>query len=768
MKHPHSSRWRLASRALGNAALLTTASALILGARPALTATNPALLQDFPFQGACVSARFPAGNVAMKGVAIRLGNDASVLFDTDLLRMAAGWKGRFITTFGVAFDGNHGGHPAIDGDQIFGTPKLPGWAGADGDFKDTRAEPFGPVSPDFARWDGLHLNGQEVVLAYTVRGTSILEQPSSIARDGQFGFVRTFKLGPVLEPLTMMVCEVPDATGAIKDAFARLNGADGSVTTVGTVGLPVGAKLEVAGNRIVLRLAPDSAPATFKLVIWRGPTAELGKFPALLEGKPSIADVTRGGPTRWPQEVITKGTLATSKTPDGAYVTDSLTPPLENPWKRRVRFSGLDFFKDGTRAALCTWDGDIWIVSGIDAKLGSLKWKRFASGMYETIGLKIVDDTIYTSGRDQITRYHDRNQDGEVDYYENFCNLYTSTEGFHEFVFDLQTDREGHFYFAKAGPVRPGGGDFETISASAGTLMKVSKDGRKLEVYATGFRAPNGIAVGPDGQVTTGDNQGTWVPTCPLNWVKPGGFYGVEQLAHHNPIPEFKPPMMWFAYREFDNSGGGQAWVTTDKWGPFQGDLLHASYGKCAVYLIAPQAVGDLMQGAAIKFPLKLSSSAMRMKFNPGDGQLYVAGMQGWQTDAAKLSGLDRIRYTGKPVYLLEGVLTDTVGVHLTFTQPLDEKEAADTQNYSGKRWNYRRTSAYGSDDYSVADPNKKGRDTLNITAARLSADGKTVTLSIEDLRPANVQLIKFSLKAKDGTPIDSETQQTINVIPKG
>src|SRR5438552_1600962 len=45
------------------------------------------LQEDFPFQGACISANFPAKNVALKGLAIRVAPDANVLFDTELLRM---------------------------------------------------------------------------------------------------------------------------------------------------------------------------------------------------------------------------------------------------------------------------------------------------------------------------------------------------------------------------------------------------------------------------------------------------------------------------------------------------------------------------------------------------------------------------------------------------------------------------------------------------------------------------------------------------------
>src|SRR2546430_5836968 len=162
--------------ALGSALLLFC----LLSIQAAERKKRGGMLQDdFPFQGACISANFPPKNLALKGLAIRVGNDANMLFDTDLLRMAAGWTGSYITTHGVAFDGGHGAHPKIDGAQKFGTRQAPGWADANGSFEDPRKEKFGPLPAEWCRYDGLHVVGMDVVLSYIVLGTKIHEQPSS-------------------------------------------------------------------------------------------------------------------------------------------------------------------------------------------------------------------------------------------------------------------------------------------------------------------------------------------------------------------------------------------------------------------------------------------------------------------------------------------------------------------------------------------------------------------------------------------------------------
>ena len=240
----------------------------------------------------------------------------------------------------------------------------------------------------------------------------------------------------------------------------------------------------------------------------------------------------RGGPPIWKQPIVTQGQLGKG---DGPYVVDTITAPETNPYDAWMRFSGFDFFKDGHRAAICTLSGDVWIVDGIDESLSHLTWKRFATGLFQPLGLKIVNDEIYVLGRDQITRLHDLNGDGEADFYENFNNDCQVSKGFHEFAHDLQVDSKGNFYYAKGSPVKAGGNGFETITDDAGCIMKVSPDGLKMEVSATGLRAPNGMSMGPHDEITVSDNQGTWVPACRISFVTKGAFLGVPPSSHLTP-----------------------------------------------------------------------------------------------------------------------------------------------------------------------------------------------------------------------------------------
>ncbi len=759
------------------------------------------LQDDFPFQKTIIGTRKTGdepADKAPKGIAIHVGHNATMSFDEDLVRWQAAWTGGFISTHGVTYDGAHGAFPEMVGSQKIGTPMGPGWAGKDGDFKDTRSpEPFGPMDHSVARFDGVYVVGDKVVIAETVRGTKVYEQPGSEEADGEVAFTRTLKIVPPKglfssktgETISTMLADVAGASGSVEGAKATLNGPGDSVTVAMLSGAPAGATLEASGGRLVLKIAKGTEATTFKVTLWSGDKSKQAVVAKLAATPVNMVDPMKPEANRWPQAVAPGGKLDTSETPDGSFVTDTINAPLDNPWKRRVRTGGFDFFPGGHSAAVSTWEGDVWIVTGIDSKLADVKWTRFASGMFDSLGLKIVDGTIYVSGRDGITRLHDLNNDGQADFYENFNYDITASWGFHEFVFDLQTDKEGNFYFSKAGPVRGGGRGFGggggngLVTADAGKLLKVSKDGKKFEVVASGLRAPNGIGVNPwNGQLTSGDNEGSWVPACPLNWIKPGGFYGVEDTGG-KPFSERDQPLMWFDM-SWDNSGGGQVWVLDNRWGLPKGTLLHLSYGQCAIYDVMTEEVKGHMQAGAVRIPVKFSSSAMRGRFNPADGQLYVVGLQGWQTKAVKLGGFERVRFTGKPRYSVDGITTTKDGMKFHFTQPLDAKEATDKENFAVERWNYANKFTedkavnghikhnpdnnlnYGGWDVSAMDPTKLGHDKIAVVSTELSADGRTLTLHFADWKPVAQVLTKFLLKAKDGKPIEQEVLQTINALP--
>ncbi len=453
---------------------------------------------------------------------------------------------------------------------------------------------------------------------------------------------------------------------------------------------------------IDLHIPPHSQPLHFNVAMGTGAPADQAPDLERAFGPPQdLALLCRGGEARWPTKIEVKGELASDS---AAYVVDTIPLPSDNPWKSWMRLSALDFFSDG-RAAVATLNGDVWIVSGLDAELERVTWKRFAVGLYEPLGLRIVRDEIHVHGRNQITRLHDLNGDAEADFYECFNSDRTLFPSYHAFAFDLQTDSKGNFYYVV------GGNQLGVKRDWHAALFRISPDGAKTEVVATGFRAPNGMGIGPHDEIVVGDNQGHWIPSSKLNLIKPGGFYGHVADPRHDPKApapaSFDAPLCYIPMT-LDNSSGGQIWVTGGKWGPFEGHLLHTSYGKAALLAVLDEKVDGVAQGGAFTFPVKFDSGIMRARFNPNDGQLYVTGLRGWQTTGAKDGCFQRVRFTGKPVNLPTEMHVLKDGITIGFPVALDPIYANDAANYSIEQYNYQWSSTYGSPDLSLENPGKK------------------------------------------------------------
>ena len=720
-----------------------------------------------PFFSSTLTIPSQKQNVTHKAVSIRLDDKHAVAFDTELLRVSAAWTGDFLKITPVRE--GLGGPPEVAGEVQFATAMTPGWfecGNLDNPLDDPRPNKLGPMPRDRGRFNGVYVHGGDVVLAYRVHGFDVLElhrverpiigpdrEPPDAATRSYFS--RTIELAPHDRALSVVVCNTPGIRSARVGEAEKGQGVQldyGNDTLCVAVARPSpGLEWQfVQGMNLILCIPPSVERQRVKLVLWHRKPDDA---PALADfGSPAdLSSLARGGLPRHPEPVVTKGVLGRG---GGPYVVDTFTPPVDNPWKSFLRFGGLDFFSNGD-AAVCSVSGDVWVVSGIDEKLEQLKWRRFATGLFQPLGLKIVDDKVYVLGRDQITRLHDLNNDHEADFYENFNNDAKVTTNGHAYVTNLDTDPAGNFYYIKCADNTEHGG----------SVLRVSKDGQKLDVFATGLRNPNGLGVSPAGVVTAADNQGEWVPASRLDVVEPGEFLGYTPMAKRNPPPtDPGKPLCWMP-QNVDNSSGGQTWVMDDRWGPFKNYMLHTSYGAAALLLVLEEKVDGQAQGGVVRFPLTFDSGIMRGRFRRQDGQLYVCGLRGWQTAGVQDAALHRVRYTGKPVHMPSGLNAHRDGLKLTFTCPLARDVAEDVGSWSILRWNYHWTAEYGSRQWSVTDPSKQGYDTMEVKSAKLLPDGKSVFLEVDDMRPVMQMQIGYDVEAEDGTQVRGEIYNTIHAL---
>ncbi len=704
---------------------------------------------------------------ALKGMSIDLGGGALVCFDTDLLRYAAGWRGTLDFSRTMVITPRGSGPATLRGRQVFGSREQPGLSFTSG-FDDPRPGSVGPLPPSLGRYRGLYRAGDKIVLAYEAGGAELLDCPEFDPATETFS--RTISLGPLARPIRLLVTDIRGEDGLVllsdpEGSALRFQG-PGAPLLLGVVDAEGGVKLAFENDRVVAKIPASSRRRLIKIEVNSGGES----FPAMqkrLASPTTLVDPatrTNGGPARWGAEVVTRG--ATGRD-DAAYTIDTIALPERNPWRSWMRVSGFDFFEDG-RAAVATLSGDVWIASGLDAGLKEIHWRRFATGLYEPLGLKIVHDVIYVLGRDQITIPRDLNGDGEADFYECFNNGGVVAAGYHAYHMDLQTDSSGNFYYAVDGNL------VDPDLPMHGCVVRVSKDGRATSVFATGLRAANGMGVGPHDEITSADNQGHWTPVCRINLMKEGGFYGYKgdprmtTAKTRARFPStYDEPLCWIPMA-VDNSSGAQVWVEGDRWGPLSGRMLHTSYGQCTLLSVLSEHEGDHWQAGVWTFPLRFASGIMRARFNPKDGQLYVGGLKGWQTSAAKDGSFQRVRRTGKPLDMPLELNVFTNGVRIAFSEDLKPAVATDPQNYAVRIWNYQWTAKYGSDDFSPSDPGKKGQDTLQVEEAKLSKSGRSVFLIIPGLKPVMQMRIQYKLETAAARPLNQEINSTIHFLRSG
>lgn len=710
---------------------------------------------------------FPKRNCSARTLSINLGDSAYVGFDMDLLRWSVAWDGKFlpmVTMSQISYDDFFNKGDKIP--SILGTPKIAtgeyvGWTIDTPSFRDPRNLPgnagphrYGPIPERIGRWNGVYLKGDDVGLSYTIGTTTVMEHPSSIHFGEETAFSRTFKLADLQRPLYLNVAEVGDSsytetTGSV--LYIYQGESRDSVTAIGVVtdAMESLAPTLVDNKYITVRFPQTDKPVEANVIMWNGPSEKKDAFlETFSEAKIKMPDFSRGGPAYWTETVYTQGALS----PDtAAYVTDILTLPLPNPWKRNVRVADMAFF-DGKRAAVVTFCGDVWLVEGIGKDLKQLKWRRFASGLYEPMSIEIVDGMIYVFGKEGIVRLHDLNRDGVADFYENFCNKMEQSLHSREWAADMVSAPEGGFYLAKGGI----GG-----SSQRGSILKVSPDGRHIETIATGLRGPY-IGIHPTkGILSASDQQGNYVPSTPLLLMDKGDYFGFPTTpeAHQTPI---KSPLAWIPHR-VDRSGNSQTWITGGKMGPLEGTMIHFSFARPGLFKVLIDSTANALQGGVSFLRANYPAPTQKGTVNPVDGQLYITGFNLWGSSSKGVAALVRLRYTGLPFYLPEQFKAGEQGIVLRFGVELDSALAVNPSNFQVKRWNYKRTKEYGSGHFKP--DGTPGEESMPVFSSHISADRKAVLIAVPDMKEVMQMEVMYNLKSTDSAVLEDGFWFTVNDV---
>jgi mono/diheme cytochrome c family protein/glucose/arabinose dehydrogenase len=701
---------------------------------------------DFPFFSTVLHAPHPeAGssvkNLTPRALVMNLGRECWVAFDTDLLRVAAIWRGKGVTPRALA-PGSYidvtwktpGGQfpaPEPDGNVWLVNGIHPGWqTGAQLSLRDPR-EPApspeevgrGPLSEEAGRLKAVRLVRGGAVLEYTAGGALVHEWMTLSEHAGQPVIERHFRLEPSSQPRLLAIGHK----------------SHGAAVSLG------GRGVELADQNGVwtVRVPAHREAISFAVAMASGGTA------------PAVAP--RAIPTeiaapRWPQEVTTTVKRSTAKE---AYVVDHVGLPAENPWRRAVRVSDIQFLKDGTGVTV-THDGDVWLIRGMHDPAGKVRWRRFASGLHEPMSIAIRDNEIFAFDKNGIWRLRDTSGNGEADVHELFSNAFAQTADMREFAATIRLGPGGEFVIAK------GGQQATTLGKHNGSVLRVSADGRRSTVLGHGFRQPS-IGVNPrTGLVTSSDQQGQYIPSTPLHIVRDNQFYGY--LASFQPREQYPAPiaepLTWFPHA-VNASATSQIWLHGARMGPLNDGMVHVGFNRPEIFRVLFNERGSRLQASVVSITKAFEFPLLNGSVNPADGQLYIAGFQilGWGNILDSLAGIGRVRYTGAPVLIPHEITPTDKGVLLRFDVELDPKKATDPSSYTLQSWHYQRTFKYGSPQYK--EDGTPGQDWLPASSAYLSQDRRSVFVGVPNMKPVMQIRIGWSLATAAGAAFEDNGYTT-------
>jgi azurin/glucose/arabinose dehydrogenase len=430
---------------------------------------------------------------------------------------------------------------------------------------------------------------------------------------------------------------------------------------------------------------------------------------------------------------------------------------LPIPENIALEVGGMAFLPND-KLAVSTRHGEVWIISNPYMKNGMTpKYKLFAQGLHEALGLNYIKGDLYLTQRSELTRLRDLDNDGEADEYKTVYS-WPLSGNYHEYAYGPILDKEGKMVVNLNVAWMDRG---VSIAKWHGWMLKITEDG-KMEPFVTGLRSPAGFNTNNNGDIFYAENQGDWVGSGSITHAEKGDFMGnpaglVWASQPNSPVklrtedipdtdepkyevakrvPGLKTPSVWFPHTILGVSTSGiLSYDAKASMGPFEGQLFVGDQGQSKLMRVYLERIKGVYQGIVFPFREGFSSGILRMNWG-SDGSMFV-GMtsRGWGSTGKKEFGLQQLVWSGKMPFEMKKVDVQSDGFEVTFTQPVDEKTARNPASWNFSSFTYQYHHIYGSPVINQA--------TRNIKAIELSPDHLKVRLVLDSMKLGYIHEIR-------------------------
>ncbi len=435
---------------------------------------------------------------------------------------------------------------------------------------------------------------------------------------------------------------------------------------------------------------------------------------------------------------------AAAQNPEEAYYSVEYFSPPEG---EVVEVGGMDFLPNGDLLVSSRRGRVWWVENPLADNPADARWHIFAEGLYEGLGLSVVDGEIYVVQRGELSILRDHDGDRVCDEVEVVTMDWGMTGNYHEFAYGLPRDLAGNFYLSlNVGFWSPEWWHGISKAPYRGWILQVTPAG-EVRPYANGVRSPAGLGVNSAGDVFYTDNQGDWMAVCPIFHVKEGAFYGhpgslrwTEEYGYGQRAPSSTVPpqrerqqaAVWIPYEWSRSAGNLVEDQSGGKFGPYAGQMFVAELTNGMVLRTQMEKVRGEYQGAVFLFRQQIGSIT-RIAFAP-DGSLFTGFTnRGWG-GRGPAHGLGRVRWSGDNPFDFHSVSLLDDGFELRFTDAVAVPETV--AGIEAELYDYNYWWDYGSPI--------QNNTPLRVAAVERGADDHSLIVRLDGLEAA--RCVKIAL----------------------